>query len=53
MKEINLVLTLQEVELIGRALGELPLKVSVGLFNKIHIQVNELTQKPEDPVEKS
>lgn len=48
MNEITLKLDQNDLNLIGAALGELPLKVSKALFDKINAQVEE-AQKPADP----
>lgn len=37
-KTYTLTVTVQDVELIGQALGELPLKLSLNLFGKLRMQ---------------
>lgn len=48
MKEFTLKVTGDELNLIGAALAELPLKVAKPLFDKINAQVAEANKPPAD-----
>lgn len=48
MKEFNLKLNDQDVQIIGAALGELAFKLSAPVVTKIQIQVNEQLQAVKD-----
>lgn len=48
MKDFNLNLTQEEVQIVGNALLELPAKISLNIVNKINGQLNEQINEQQD-----
>ncbi len=48
-EEIKVIVTIQELQLIGNALAELPYKVSKPVLDKINAQFNEFMVSKQEP----
>lgn len=50
--EVQLTLTIEEINLILNALGEIPLKISAPVFTKIKMQIDGQMNRPNEKVQK-